>query len=84
MTLTITRKKNNHAITKLIHAYDGTEEEFLKELGQKYITQAPPCNHLSYNGNANSKLDEGITEAEIRTALQNLKHQISPRTRRYN
>lgn len=35
-------KKNNiQAITKLIHAYDGTEEEFLKALEQKYITQAP-------------------------------------------
>lgn len=72
-------KKNNiQAITKLIHAYDGTEEEFLKELEQKYITQAPPCNHPSYNGNANSTLDEEITEAEIRAALQNLNTKSAP------
>lgn len=72
--------KKNHmqAINKLIHAYEGTEEEFLNELQQKYLTQAPPCIYPSYNGNTNAKLDEELTEAEIRAALQKLNTKSAP------
>lgn len=65
-------------INKVIHAYGGTEKDFLQEIKEKYISQARPGIHPDYTGVANNELDREISEAEVRAASQKLNTKSAP------
>lgn len=47
---------------KILHAYKGTEKDFLKEVALKYISKALPCAHADYVGAPNPDLDKNSTK----------------------
>lgn len=65
-------------MNKILHAYEGTEQEFLKEVKLKYISQAPASAHPEYLGVPNTDLDEEFSEAEIRAVLHKLNTKSAP------
>lgn len=67
-TETIHRQKVN----KIIHEFNGTNEELLNELRARYTNQDRPLTYSDYEGTANDDLDRSFSVAEIRAALQRL------------
>lgn len=45
-----TKAVHRQNINKILHAYKGTEQGFVKEVELKYICQAPTCVHPDYVG----------------------------------
>lgn len=45
-----TKTAHRQNINKIIHAYKGTEQDLLKEVAVKYISQAKPIAHPNYTG----------------------------------
>ena len=73
-----TKAVHRQNMNEILHAYKGTEQEFLKEVELKYISQAPPCAHPEYLGVPNTDHYEEFSEAEIRAGLHKLNIESAP------
>ncbi|KAH7978566.1 hypothetical protein HPB49_005931 [Dermacentor silvarum] len=60
-----TRTTHMQGIYKIIHAYGGTEQQFLRDAELLYISQTPPLIHPDYMGESNATLDAEFSFAEI-------------------
>ncbi|KAH7945401.1 hypothetical protein HPB49_010692 [Dermacentor silvarum] len=64
-----TKTTHMQGIYKIIHAYGGTEQQFLLDAERLYISQTPPLIHPDYTGESNATLDAELSVAEIQAAL---------------
>nr|XP_050030525.1 uncharacterized protein LOC126526712 [Dermacentor andersoni] len=70
-------------IQRLIHNFQGTEEEALEAITEKYIgdeqqRKTQPVIHPEYEGEPNPDLDQPFTKSEIVAALRNLTRNTTP------
>lgn len=65
-------------INRIIHAYEGSEQDILRELTERYVSSAGSEQHPDYRGAVNEDLDSPISESEIRAVLQKLNTKSAP------
>lgn len=67
-------------LKKIIHLYEGTEEDLIKDIQQKYFggTNQLKSHNGKYEGTPNPTLDKPISESEVRAAIQELKPKSAP------
>lgn len=73
-----TKSAHKQTLRKLVHQYNGSEEDFIAEASNTYIPAMPVIEHGPYSGGPNELLDEEFTVAEIRAALQKLNTKSAP------
>lgn len=73
-----TKLAHRHSINRLIHTFQGTEQDLLQELRNKYFPQTPLINHPDYRGQPNESLDRDIEEAQVRAVLLTLNTKSAP------
>lgn len=85
---TESKKVTCQHIQRLIHNYQGSEEDVLEAITEKYIgnqqQQTTTITHLDYEGKSNPELDQPFSRAEIVAALRNLTRNTTPGRDRVN
>ncbi|XP_040078313.3 LOW QUALITY PROTEIN: uncharacterized protein LOC120850040, partial [Ixodes scapularis] len=85
---TESKKVTCQHIQRLIHNYQGSEEDVLEAITEKYIgnqqQQKTTITHLDYEGISNPELDQPFSRAEIVAALRNLTRNTTPGRDRVN
>lgn len=70
-----TQKQN---LSKIIHKFEGSDEELVREIRNRYVGNDPRVKLKDYEGPSNPKLDEPITLTEVRGAIQALRTKSAP------
>ncbi|XP_077542454.1 myosin-3-like [Haemaphysalis longicornis] len=70
-----TQKQN---LSKIIHKFEGSDEELIKEIRKRYVGNGPRVKLKDYEGLSKPKLDEPITLTEVRLAIQALRTKSAP------
>lgn len=73
-----TRTATQDRLNKLIHLTEGSDEEVIKRLADKYLCTDPPEDQPDYEGEPNEELDRPITTEELRAELTIMKKTAAP------
>ncbi|KAG0419500.1 hypothetical protein HPB47_004061 [Ixodes persulcatus] len=73
-----TRTATYHRVNKLVHLAEGSDEEVIQRLAEKYICTDPPEDQPEYEGEPNEGLDRPITAEELRAELTLMKKTAAP------
>lgn len=75
-----TKSAASHQLKRLIHNYQGTEEDLLEELKKPWedTSDKAPLPHEPYMGGSNQEMDAPFTIAEIEAVVQNLTRNTTP------
>ncbi|XP_072140700.1 uncharacterized protein [Dermacentor andersoni] len=73
-----TKTTHMQGIYKIIQAYGGTEEQFLRDAERLYISQTTPQIYSDNSGESNATLDAELAFAEIQAALVKLNTKSAP------
>lgn len=71
MDPTRTKNETNKSVMRLIHAFEGTDDELLDQVRRKCFGDFyPPASQAAYRGRANDTLDRPITVDEVYAAIR--------------